>query len=71
IKALAEMVKDVTDFGGTIRWNTDKPDGTPRKLMDVSRIHASGWKHRIELRDGIASVYAEFQSKEIDELRAK
>lgn len=71
IKALAEMVKEIIGFEGTIRWNTDKPDGTPRKLMDVSRIHAAGWKHRISLKEGIASVYEEFKTKELSELRAK
>jgi GDP-L-fucose synthase len=71
IKALAEMVQEITGFQGTISWNTEKPDGTPRKLMDVSRINAAGWKHRISLREGIAAVYAEFQTKEIAELRAK
>jgi GDP-L-fucose synthase len=71
IKALAEMVSDIVGFEGTIRWNTEKPDGTPRKLMDVSRINNFGWKHRIDLRDGIASVYADFKQKEISELRAK
>lgn len=71
IKALAELVKEIIGFEGTIRWNTDKPDGTPRKLMDVSRIHAAGWKHRISLKEGIASVYEEFKTKELSELRAK
>jgi len=71
IKALAEMVKEITGFEGTIRWNTDKPDGTPRKLMDVSRINAAGWRHRIALRDGITSVYEDFKTKELAELRAK
>jgi GDP-L-fucose synthase len=71
IKALAEMVKDITGFEGAIRWNTDKPDGTPRKLMDVSRINAAGWRHRIALRDGITSVYEDFKTKELAELRAK
>lgn len=71
IKALAEMIRDVVGFEGQIQWNTDKPDGTPRKLMDVSRIHSFGWKHRIDLREGIASVYADFQSKALSELRAK
>jgi len=71
IKALAEMVKEIIGFEGTIRWNTEKPDGTPRKLMDVSRIQASGWKHRISLYDGIASVYEDFKTKELTELRAK
>ena len=71
IKALAEMVKEITGFEGTIRWNTDKPDGTPRKLMDVSRINAAGWRHRIALHDGITSVYEDFKTKELAELRAK
>jgi GDP-L-fucose synthase len=71
IKALAEMVKEIIGFEGNIRWNTDKPDGTPRKLMDVSRIHASGWKHRISLHEGISSVYEDFKTKELTELRAK
>jgi len=71
IKALAEMVKEITGFQGNIRWNTEKPDGTPRKLMDVSRINAAGWKHRIALHDGITSVYEDFITKELAELRAK
>jgi len=71
IKALAEMVKEITGFQGNIRWNTEKPDGTPRKLMNVSRINAAGWKHRIALRDGITSVYEDFKTKELAELRAK
>jgi GDP-L-fucose synthase len=71
IKAVAEMVKEITGFEGTIRWNTEKPDGTPRKLMDVSRINAAGWKHRIALHDGITSVYEDFKTKELAELRAK
>ena len=71
IKALAEMVKEIIGFEGNIRWNTEKPDGTPRKLMDVSRIHASGWKHRISLREGISAVYEDFKTKELTELRAK
>jgi GDP-L-fucose synthase len=71
IKSLAEMVKGITGFKGDIRWNTEKPDGTPRKLMDVSRINATGWKHRIELREGVAAVYEDFKTKELTELRAK
>jgi GDP-L-fucose synthase len=71
IKQLAEMVREITGYSGSIHWNTDKPDGTPRKLMDVSRINAAGWKHRIALRDGITSVYEDFKTKEPAELRAK
>lgn len=59
IKALAEMIKEIVGFEGELTWNSDKPDGTPRKLMDVSRLHALGWKHRIGLREGITTVYAD------------
>ena len=71
IKALAELVRDIVGFSGQIRWNTEKPDGTPRKLMDVSRIHRFGWKHCIDLRNGVAAVYQEFQQYELSQLRAK
>lgn len=60
IRELAETISDIVGFKGEILWNTDKPDGTPRKLMDVSRIHALGWKHEIELRQGIEMVYQDF-----------
>ncbi|HQW07085.1 MAG TPA: GDP-L-fucose synthase [Flavobacteriales bacterium] len=65
IKELAELIKDVVGFSGELKWNTSKPDGTPRKLMDVSRLHNMGWKHRIDLREGITSVYAEFAKSEL------
>lgn len=65
IKALAEMIKDIVGFSGELKWNTEKPDGTPRKLMDVSRLHNLGWKHKIALREGITSVYAEFAKSEL------
>ena len=65
IKALAEMIKDIVGYTGELKWNTEKPDGTPRKLMDVSRLHNMGWKHRIGLREGITSVYAEFAKSEM------
>ncbi len=65
IKALAEMIKDIVGYTGELKWNTEKPDGTPRKLMDVSRLHNMGWKHRIGLREGITSVYAEFAKSEL------
>ncbi|MFE5210512.1 GDP-L-fucose synthase family protein [Streptomyces sp. NPDC056600] len=57
IRALAETVAEVTGFAGEIRWDTSKPDGTPRKLLDVSRLTALGWKPSIALRDGIAGTY--------------
>ena len=65
IKELAELIQDVVGYTGVIKWNTEKPDGTPRKLMDVSRLHDMGWKHRIGLREGITSVYAEFAKSEL------
>ncbi len=57
IKDLAELIKEITGYKGEIDWNTSKPDGTPRKLLDVSLIHSLGWKHRIELRKGIEEIY--------------
>ena len=59
IKELAEIIKDITDFNGTIIWDTSKPDGTPRKLLDVSLAHSLGWKHDIGLKEGIRRVYEE------------
>jgi GDP-L-fucose synthase len=61
IGELAEMVKKVVGFTGTIENDLSKPDGTPRKLMDVSKLHGFGWKHTIDLFEGLKSVYEEFQ----------
>jgi GDP-L-fucose synthase len=61
IRELAELVKELTGYGGDIIWDSSKPDGTPRKLMDVSRLHAAGWRHRIPLREGIADTIAWFR----------
>jgi GDP-L-fucose synthase len=58
IRELAETVRDVVGYEGTIAWDTDKPDGTPRKLLDVSRLTSLGWKPDVTLRDGIAETYA-------------
>ena len=60
IKELAETVKEIVGFEGNLNWDTSKPDGTPRKLMDVSRLHAQGWKHKIELKEGIGLAYQDF-----------
>jgi GDP-L-fucose synthase len=62
IKELAETIKNEVGFEGEIIWNTEKPDGTPRKLMDVSKLNGLGWKHSIELKDGIAMVYKEYKA---------
>ncbi|UTW63457.1 GDP-L-fucose synthase [bacterium SCSIO 12741] len=59
IKELALTIKEIVGFEGDLVFDTDKPDGTPRKLMDVGRLHKLGWQHRIELKDGIRSVYNE------------
>ena len=64
IRELAEVIAEVIGFNGELVFNTDKPDGTPRKLMDVSRIHAMGWKHKIDLKDGIAAVYSDVKNME-------
>ncbi|MFF1648006.1 GDP-L-fucose synthase family protein [Streptomyces sp. NPDC058240] len=58
IRELATIVRDVTEFQGNVGWDTAKPDGTPRKLLDVSRLTALGFVPRIALRDGIARTYA-------------
>lgn len=64
IKDLALLIKDIVGFKGEITHDLSKPDGTPRKLMDVSYLHSLGWKHKIELREGITQVYEDFKKKE-------
>ena len=59
IKDLALLVKKIVNYEGKLIFDTTKPDGTPRKLMDVSKLHSFGWKHKINLEEGIASVYKE------------
>jgi GDP-L-fucose synthase len=71
IKSLAELVKKTVGFKGELKWNTSKPDGTPRKLMDVGRLHNLGWKHKINLEEGIASVYEEYKSLNLEEIRKR
>jgi len=65
IKDLALLVKKVTGFEGALTFDSTKPDGTPRKLMDVSKLHNLGWKHQIELEDGIHLAYQDFLAKHI------
>jgi GDP-L-fucose synthase len=60
IRELTEMVASVVGFRGKIIWDATKPDGTPRKLMDVSRLTALGWKAKTELRAGVEKTYASF-----------
>ncbi|MCB0430571.1 MAG: GDP-L-fucose synthase [Flavobacteriales bacterium] len=65
IKDLALMIKDIVGFKGELIFDTSKPDGTPRKLMDVSKAHKLGWKHRIPLEEGIKSVYQLISNGEV------
>jgi GDP-L-fucose synthase len=60
IRELAELIARVVEFKGAIEWDTTKPDGTPRKLLDISRIRALGWRPTISLEDGIRQTYAWF-----------
>ena len=60
IKALTELVAEVVGYDGEILWDTSKPNGTPRKLLDVSKSAAMGWKYRTELKDGIKAAYEDF-----------
>jgi len=60
IKELTELVAEVTEYQGEILWDTSKPNGTPRKLLDVSKAEKLGWKYRTELKDGIRLAYEDF-----------
>ena len=64
IRELAELICDIVGFKGDLAWDMTKPDGTPRKLLDVSKIHALGWRHRIGFREGIARTYQWFLENE-------
>jgi GDP-L-fucose synthase len=62
IRELSEMVAEAVGYRGEIRWDTSKPDGSPRKLLDVSRLHGLGWKHSTPLKEGIRLAYEDFLS---------
>jgi GDP-L-fucose synthase len=70
IAELARLVGDVTGFHGEIIFDSTKPDGTPRKLLDVSRLHALGWRHKIELADGVKVAYQWFLENLAGECRS-
>jgi GDP-L-fucose synthase len=57
IRELANLIANITDYSGEIHWDTSKPDGTPRKLLDVTRINSLGWQSEISLDQGIVSTY--------------
>ena len=63
IRELTELVAEVTGYRGRIVWDATKPDGTPRKLMDVSRLSALGWRARVDLRAGVERTYASFREE--------
>ncbi|MBF1687280.1 MAG: GDP-L-fucose synthase [Selenomonas sp.] len=65
IRSLAEMVARVVGYRGEIRWDTTKPNGTPRKLLDVSKAEALGWRYKTELEDGIRLAYEDFLNNPI------
>ena len=64
IRELAELMKEIIGYEGELQWDTSKPDGTPRKQLDVSRLHDLGWRHSISLRDGIRHTYEWFVQHE-------
>jgi GDP-L-fucose synthase len=61
---LALLIKKIIGYEGEINFDVTRPDGTPRKLMDVSKLHSKGWKHKVELEEGIKLAYKDFLSKE-------
>ena len=63
IKELAETIKSIVGYQGKLNFNTSRPDGTPRKLLDVSKLHSLGWKHTISLEEGISRAYQDFINK--------
>ena len=65
IKALTELVAEVVGYEGTIKWDTTRPNGTPRKLLDVSKAAGLGWKYKTELKDGIRLAYQDFLSNPV------
>lgn len=73
IKELAYMIRDIVGFEGELKFDISKPDGTPRKLLDVTRLGKAGWKYRIELRDGIRESYGWYREnyKKIENKKMK
>lgn len=66
IAHLAEMVKSAVGYAGEIRWDTSKPDGTMRKLCDVAKLHSLGWRHTVDLPEGISRLYKWYVSQPLD-----
>ena len=68
IRELAETVKQTVGYTGEIRWNAEMPDGTPRKLTDVTKLHGLGWNHKVELEEGVKLAYDWFREN-VDQAR--
>jgi GDP-L-fucose synthase len=68
IADLAQMVKEVTGYEGSIEFDSTKPDGTPRKLMDVSKLHSLGWQHKTNLREGLQFAYEDFLKNSVPQM---
>ncbi|WP_207514968.1 GDP-L-fucose synthase [Longitalea luteola] len=66
---LAEMIREMVGFEGRIVLDATRPDGTPRKILDVSKLHRLGWRHKISLREGLRQVYADFVEKRANEMQ--
>jgi GDP-L-fucose synthase len=62
IKSLANLVVRTVGFEGQIEWDASKPNGTPRKLIDVSKLHSLGWQHKVEIEDGVKKLFDWYQS---------
>ncbi|MCR5651520.1 MAG: GDP-L-fucose synthase [Lachnospiraceae bacterium] len=69
IKDLAQIVKETVGFEGEIHWNTDMPDGTPRKLLNVDKLHNIGWKEKVSLREGIRLEYEWYKAQDREQLK--
>ncbi|MBR5376779.1 MAG: GDP-L-fucose synthase [Lachnospiraceae bacterium] len=69
IKDLAQIVKEIVGYEGEIRWNTDMPDGTPRKLLNVDKLHSIGWKEKVSLKDGIRLEYEWYKAQDPENLK--
>ncbi|EMO27514.1 GDP-L-fucose synthetase domain protein [Leptospira interrogans serovar Bataviae str. HAI135] len=63
IRELAEVVKEVVEYQGLLTFDLTKPDGTPRKLLDVSKLHKMGWRHQVELREGIRLAFEDYKTR--------
>ena len=66
IADLAKLIKEVVGFEGELKFDASKPDGTPRKLMDVSKLAAIGWNYKIKLKEGLQSVYKEVKNMDFE-----